>query len=89
MNDKEHGLLVDFDQPTTLSYILNAAGLLETTVMVRMKNGDEFYLGNSFDDVAEANHGGRPYVAHQVLSMKPVEIQINPDDVSTVRAFPS
>lgn len=70
-----------------LNYEKDVNGFLQPTSTLTMKGGKEFWLGNPMSELAEAMDEGKPFTAHAVKGMQPVEVIVNPPHVATIEVM--
>lgn len=70
----------------TLTYIMGDFDQAVPMARLTLKGGREMYLANSFDQLTAAMEAGDPFLAHQVVGMRPVEIIVNPPHVALIEA---
>jgi hypothetical protein len=70
----------------TLSYefqpLLEGAVIITATLTLR--KGDPIYLCDNFGQLQEAMDEGKPFLAHKVVGMNPVDLIVNPANVATI-----
>lgn len=54
------------------------------TARLVLKNGKETYLCDEFEQVVKAMDEGKPFLAHEVIGLKPSDLVVNPSAVATV-----
>jgi hypothetical protein len=59
------------------------------TALIKMDNGDEFYVCDSWDELTEALSGDDRFLGHKVIGGRPVEVIINPKYVQTAHNIDS
>jgi hypothetical protein len=52
--------------------------------LVKMDNGDEFYVCDAWEELKDALSGDDHFIGHKVVGMAPVEVMINPKYVQAV-----
>lgn len=69
-----------------LSFERDPNGFVQPTALLIMRSGAERYLCNPMPEIEAAMDADAPFKAHSTKGMAPVEIIVNPKNVSAIES---